>query len=283
MPLAESKAPVATIAVPSKLSQKALAELRQQLEWAVADDSVRVLVLRGSQSSFCAGMDLGEIALDSGDIALDAAAPLWEQGARDFTAALQTILLAKPITVALVEGPAMGGGVGLLSACDLVLATEQATFALPELLLGLVPAIILPILAERLGLHQAKRWAITQATWQAGEAQTRGLADQLVASDRVEASLKRTLRTLLRVHPRGVIALKRYTRLLQSMDSISGMNQHSETASPAGTEPMSQHWSVILGMQAGQKLLVSLLRQPEVRADVIAFRDFGILPGQADS
>jgi enoyl-CoA hydratase/carnithine racemase len=208
-------------------------------------------------------MDLGEISLDPALVTDGSCAdpePLmspWEQGSRDFTAVLQTLLDSKPVTLALVEGPALGGGTGLVAACDLVLASEQANFALPELLLGLVPAIILPVLAERLGLHQAKRWAITQATWQAGEAQARGLVDQVVPNSNIEATLKRTLRTLLRVHPRGVTALKRYARKLSSTN-------------------------VVASMLEGQKLLLALLSQSEARADVIAFRDFGILPGQTE-
>ncbi|MGC4070143.1 MAG: enoyl-CoA hydratase-related protein [Polyangiaceae bacterium] len=124
--------------------------------------------------------------------------------------------------------------------------------------MGLVPAMILPVLGERLGLHQAKRWAITQATWKAGEANTKGLVDQLVPEDRVESTLKRTLRTLVRLHPRGVVALKQHARALSPVDIVAAMAE-------------------------GRDLLVELLRRPEVRADVVAFRDYGILPGQSDS
>jgi enoyl-CoA hydratase/carnithine racemase len=237
----------------------------------LADERVRVVVLRGTQECFCLGMDLDEIQLEQGESALQtgtspaktspaktSSAASWEDATRDFTAVLQTILEARPITVALVEGPTRGGGTGLSSACDLVLATDEASFGLPELVLGLVPAMILPVLAERLGLHQAKRWAITQATWKAGEANTKGLVDQLVPEDRVESTLKRTLRTLTRLHPRGVIALKHHARLLSAVD-------------------------VVAAMAEGRDLLVDMLRRPDVRADVIAFRDYGILPGQSDS
>jgi enoyl-CoA hydratase/carnithine racemase len=118
--------------------------------------------------------------------------------------------------------------------------------------------MILPILAERLGLHQAKRWAITQATWQAGEAQSAGLVDQLVEAVRIEATIKRTLKNLGRLHPRGVVALKQYARRIQGMSTVSAMVE-------------------------GQTLLSNLLGQTEVRAEVVAFRDYGILPGQTES
>lgn len=274
--------PVATVTVPEKLGRKALSQLHRELDAILADPAVRVIVLRGRADCFCSGMDLGEITQDAVPLpdapklemagAEDAltqggmeSGSLWERGTRDFTAVLQTLLDAPPITLAVVDGPALGGGTGLVAACDWVIATEQATFALPELLLGLVPAIILPVLAERLGLHQAKRWAITQATWQAGEAHTRGLVDQVVPFDKLEVTLKRMLRTLLRVHPRGVTTLKRYVR------SLSSKRSSNETSMDVST-----------AMLEGQQLLLQLLGEPEVRADIIGFRDFGILPGQVD-
>lgn len=249
---ADPEAAVATVRVPGALNRPALAALLAKLSTTLAHESLRVLVLRGSSEGFCSGMDLGEIAVDA------EAVPAWREATTDFVAVLRTIREAGPITIAVVEGPAMGGGVGLLAACDLVLATESSTFSLPELLLGLVPAMILPILAERLGLHQAKRWAITQATWQAGEAGARGLVDQVVSKERIDSALKRMLRTFTRLHPRGVLALKGAARNLETRNTVSAMAE-------------------------GQELLVNLLSQADVRADVVAFRDFGILPGQIES
>jgi enoyl-CoA hydratase/carnithine racemase len=199
-------------------------------------------------------MDLSEISADNaantgGD---------WLVATNQFVRVLRILRDASVITVAVAEGAALGGGVGLLAACDIVLATERASFSLPELVLGLVPAMILPVVGERLGLHQAKRWAISQATWQAGDALTKGLVDQLIPADRVDVSVKRVLRNLVRLHPRGVTALKRYAQLIE-------------------------HQPVNEAIAEGHKLLSGLLSQPEVRAEVIAFRDYGILPGQSES
>jgi enoyl-CoA hydratase/carnithine racemase len=256
---ADPKSPVAnavaTVAAPRSLGQEAVSSFRRALDQALARPEVRVVVVRGDAQGFCGGMDLSEISETSSNP--EGHGELRQSATQDFVELLETLLYATPITVAVVEGPAMGGGVGLLAACDLVLATEQASFALPELLLGLVPAMILPVLAERLGLHQAKRWAIAQATWQAVEANHRGLVDQLVSVERLDAELKRTMRSLLRVHPRGVTALKRFARQIE-------------------------HRELSVAMRKGQALLVSLLDQTEVRAEVVAFRDYGILPGSAE-
>jgi enoyl-CoA hydratase/carnithine racemase len=254
MPSADPQALVAQVLVPPTLSQQALTTFRAALATALTSATVRVVVLRGGTEAFCAGLDLSEISEEMAD---ESASP-WFSASLDFTAALQTILEAKPITLAVVEGKAMGGGVGLLAACDLVLAGAESSFALPELVLGLVPAMILPVIGARLGLHQAKRWAMTQTTWQAGEAKSRGLIDEVAAKDRVEADLKRMLRTLTRLHPRGVNSLKQLTRKLSELDLVSGMRE-------------------------GQTTLCDLLRQPQVRAEIAAFRDYGILPGSQDA
>jgi enoyl-CoA hydratase/carnithine racemase len=165
---------------------------------------------------------------------------------------------ARAITLAVVEAPALGGGVGLAAACDFVLSTENASYALPELLLGLVPAMILPVLGERLGLHQAKRWAMTQAQWKAIEAKSAGLVDQLVSAERVDVELSRLLRSLLRAHVRGTVELKRLVRENEGMD-------------------------ITRAIEMGRDALTVLLSKPEVRRDLVAFRDFGLLPGEADT
>jgi enoyl-CoA hydratase/carnithine racemase len=244
---------VVTLEVPSTLGRKGVAHLRGTVLAALADESVRIVVLRGTAEVFCRGLDLSEIC----DGSVEETPPIWERATDDFTEILAGLQQARPMTIAVVEGPALGGGVGLAAVCDFVVATEVATFALPELLLGLVPATILPVLGERLGLHQAKRWAMTQATWKASEANTAGLVDRLVSVERLEVEVQRLLRALLRSHPRGVAALKRLTREISNLD-------------------------VGHATRLGQATLNALLGQIEVRNDLVAFRDFSLLPGEAE-
>ena len=243
-----------TLAVPSALGLDGVAGLLAELEASEASASLRVIVLRGSSDGFCRGMDLSEI----GEEPELTPAPQWQTATRDFARVLQQLDTTRAITIAVVEGPAMGGGVGLLGACDFVVATPSATFGLPELLLGLVPAVILPVLARRIGLHPAKRWAMTQATWKADEAKSAGLVDRVVPTERLDVEFDRLVRVLLRAHPRGVISLKRLVRDIAD-SSYEG------------------------ALQKGQDLLGSLLARSDVRQDIIGFRDFGLLPGEGDS
>lgn len=245
-----SLGPVVELSVPAALGLEGVARLLSSLG-CLADGSVRILVLRGTNTCFCRGLDLTEICPD----AVPTEVPVWERATQDFTKILRGLLATKAITVAVVEGTALGGGVGLAAACDFVMASDRATFALPELLLGLVPATILPVLAERLGLHPAKRWAMTQATWKADEAKAAGLVDQLVTTERLDVELRRLIRVLLRSHPRGVANLKQLVSEIRDMDQARAIEH-------------------------GQTLLTSLLGQVETRQELVEFRDFGFLPGQ---
>ncbi|HEY5957580.1 MAG TPA: enoyl-CoA hydratase/isomerase family protein [Polyangiaceae bacterium] len=250
--LADEADRIAVLQVPPELGVLEIAALLGQLNANLANASVRVLVLRGSPETFCRGMALGDVSVEP------ERASAFERATETFADVLLRLREARPITVALVEGPALGGGVGLLAACDFVMACDTASFSLPELRLGLVPAVILPVLAERLSLPRTRRWALTQATWTATEAEANGLVDLRVANGRIDVELRRLQRTLLRAHPRGVLALKSLAR------QIGG-----KTLSDA--------------IACGKATLNALLQDEATRRDLVAFRDFGMLPGEEES
>jgi len=142
-------------------------------------------------AAFCRGMDLSATEGDP------------EPAFSVFTEALAAIRTAP--TVAFVDGDAHGGGCGLAAACDLVFATSRATFALPELLLGLVPGAILPALLDRMPAQKVRRLAMTGLSMKAEEALAMGLVDAIVAD---EAEAKRHAKTLGRADPAAVAALR---------------------------------------------------------------------------
>lgn len=250
---AESLSTASALAVPETLNSAGIARLRADLAAANRDEATRVIVLRGGKETFCRGMDLAEISEGVGD---DADAP-WRGATAEFGDLLRELAAQPCITVAVVEGAALGGGVGLAAACDFVVSTEAASFALPELLLGIVPAAILPFLAERIGLARAKRWALSQQSWPPAEANAAGLVDRVVKALELEIELRRLLRGLRRNHPRGVRSLKQLVR------EIGG-------ASPASA------------VGAGVELLGALLARPDVRRDLAQFHEFGLLPSQGE-
>ncbi len=154
-------------------------DLITTLSAAIARHSVRaatrVIVIRASGTAFCAGADLNAMrALGQGPLDLNIAD----------AERLATLLLAlrrspKP-TVAVVQGPAFGGGAGLVSACDVAIGAEAALFCFPEVRLGIVPAIVAPYVIAAMGLRQARRYFLSGETLGAERACALGLLHAVV-------------------------------------------------------------------------------------------------------
>jgi enoyl-CoA hydratase/carnithine racemase len=162
------------------LSRALLAELVQALEDLHLERRVRAVVLTGSGPAFCAGMDLAEMLETSQQP--DAHAQ-WHHDAMTYhDLVLQLLRFPKPL-IAAVNGPAMAGGAGLMLACDVVVAAEEAKFALPEPLRGIVAGIVAPLVHFRIGGGQAARLLMTAATIDAAEAHRIGLYHEIVKAD----------------------------------------------------------------------------------------------------
>jgi methylglutaconyl-CoA hydratase len=209
---------VATLTLDSPANRNALsrgmrAQLRSALTDALADDAVRVVVLDHTGRVFCSGMDLAEAA---GGAAAD-------QGVNEFPALLETIWdFPKPV-VATVRGPARAGGVGLLAACDVVVAATSATFAFTEVRIGVVPAVISAVCLPRMLPNVAHRLMLTGEVFDAPAALAGGLVDLVVPDDEVDACVAAQVDALGRGAP---VALAETKRLLRA-----------RSGSPAGRFP----------------------------------------------
>ena len=155
-----------------------VAGLGQTFEKIANDTEVRMAVLRGRGETFCAGADLNWMRRS---------ADFSEQENRKDALRLAQMLRALndlPVpTLALVRGGAYGGGLGLLAACDLVVALESCRFAFTEAKLGLIPAVISPFVVGAIGARQARRYFVTAERFGAPEALRIGLVHELSASD----------------------------------------------------------------------------------------------------
>ncbi len=148
------------------------------LEDLAGADGVRVVLLTAAGKSFSAGADLNW---------MKHAASFTEEENREDARALGEMLrrlnrLPKP-TVALVQGSAFGGGVGLMAACDIVVAVRDAAFSLSEVKLGLIPATIAPYVVAAIGERQTRRFFLTGERFDADEAQAIGLVHELVEDE----------------------------------------------------------------------------------------------------
>lgn len=174
--------------------------LPRALSWADIDriaeslrepSDARLVVLEGAGGVFCEGGALG-----GGE----------EARPRRFAALLSALERdARPV-LALVDGPALGAGAGLAAAADVVIATPRASFGLPETLLGLIPAMVFPPLARRIGIPRARRLALGAEPFSAEEALRIGLVDEV--NDDLEAALGRHARRLSRMDPHAVATFK---------------------------------------------------------------------------
>lgn len=188
------------------LTGKGLEELLEV--FAAADERAsgcRIIVLESKASDvFCRGMDLRFLASHAGEDQT--------QRIEAYVRSLLAIRRARVAVIALVDGEAMGGGVGIAAAADLVIATERSTFALPEVVLGLMPAMIMPFLCERIRPQKARWLAISGTRLKAEEAHHLGLVDRVVSHTAgQEKSLREAMKQLLRANPRSVAKIRGFT------------------------------------------------------------------------
>jgi methylglutaconyl-CoA hydratase len=108
--------------------------------------------------------------------------------------------LSKP-TIALVQGAAIGGGVGLVACCDIALATENASFSLSEVKLGLIPAVISPYVSAAIGSRATRRYFLTAERFDAAEAYRLGLVHEVVQADELSGRAERLSHQLLQNGP----------------------------------------------------------------------------------
>jgi methylglutaconyl-CoA hydratase len=155
-----------------------IGELIQSLAGMASDDAVRVVVLSSTGKSFCAGADLNWMRT----------AGKWtssenEADARVMAEMLHRLSTLPKPTVARVQGSAYGGGVGLIAACDIAVATFDAQFALSEVKLGLIPATISPHVIAAIGERHARRYMLTAERFSAAEAYRLGLVHEMVPDE----------------------------------------------------------------------------------------------------
>jgi len=166
------------------LTRQMMAEIEQAFRDLHLEKKVRAVVLTGSGPAFCAGMDLGEMSHTAQQ---NDAYALWEQDARAYREVVETMLrFPKPI-IAAVDGAAVAGGMGLVLASDIVVASGGAKFGLPEPKRGLVAGIVAPLLNFRLGGSRAAYLLLTGRLIDAPEAQQMGLVHEIVTSQQIWA------------------------------------------------------------------------------------------------
>ena len=231
----------ATLAAPATrnaLTEGMVANLLEAIDRAEAQPDTRALVLRGAGGHFCSGGDFSRfrslMAETAPSVGIDPIATY----NRAFGTLLQRLQSAQVVTVAVVEGAAMGGGVGLAACCDFVLAAGSAQFGTPEVTLGLPPAQIAPFVAARLGEGAALRLMLTGRRLKASEALACGLADEVHEGEALEERLNAVLAELGRAEPaalRSTKAILHARRTHPLADTLDVAASHFAAALRSGT------------------------------------------------
>jgi methylglutaconyl-CoA hydratase len=174
------------------------------------DRAMRVVVLGGNGPVFCAGGDLEWMKR--------AAAYSEAENLRDaegFQRAFEAIDRCPVPVVGRVQGAAMGGGSGLVAACDVAVATETAVFALPEVRLGLVPGVVAPYVIRKIGAGEARRFFLTGERFDAATALRIGLVHAVVPEAHLDGEIGGLVQSLLAGAPEGIRRAKALIRALE--------------------------------------------------------------------
>jgi len=190
-----------------------LADLLDAFEAAPRVPGGRVVVLTGVGSAFCAGADLN-----------------WMRAVRDFTyeqnleesnqvAAVMRRIYDCPLpTIARVNGPAIGGGAGLVACCDLAVAAESARFSLSEVKLGLIPSCISPYVIKKIGEGPAREFFLTGERIAAEKARAIGLVNEVAREGELDAVVAKWVNQLVTSGPVAVAKCKELIKRVPQMD-----------------------------------------------------------------
>jgi methylglutaconyl-CoA hydratase len=234
--------------------EQLIAEITEGLRELEADARVRAVVLSSTGKSFCAGADLNWMKRVA-----DCTPEENLLDAKRLAELLSTLNeLSKP-TLARVQGPAYGGGVGLIAACDIAIGTYDAVFALSEVKLGIVPAVISPYVLAAIGERYSRRYMLTAERFSAAEAYRIGLLHELVpGEEQLDEAIAEILDSLLANGPHAQAECKALIRI------VAGQPIDAETI-----DETAQRITRVRASPEGREGLAAFLekRQPNWVAD----------------
>ncbi len=199
-----------------------IAALLDHIEQIEKDPHIRVVILNANGKSFCAGADMNWMR--------GVASYCYDENLNDAyqLASLMNKLytLNKP-TIAMVQGAAFGGGVGLTACCDIAIASDVASFCLAEVKLGLIPAVISPYVINAIGERQARRYFLTAEIFNAEKARDIGLVHEVVAADDLAQSCLTLAKKMIRNSPAALTACKELITETSRQDINENMLQET--------------------------------------------------------
>jgi methylglutaconyl-CoA hydratase len=218
------------------LSQPLIAGLADAFRRAAADPVVRCVILTGAGSTFCAGVDLAELAETLQQP--PETTTVWADALRLATLFDQIYTLPKP-TIAAVNGAAVAGGAGLVTVCDLALASPAARFGYPEVRRGLLAAMVMPHLLRHVGERMARFLLLSGESIDAEEAWRTGLINRVVPAAQLLEQAQAVARSLAEGGPSALASTKALLDQL-SRQALSVEEGARASAAPRLTEECQQ-------------------------------------------
>ena len=195
-----------------------IAELFDAVEDLASDDMVRIVILTGAGKSFCAGGDFNWFASN----VEKSRAERVEQSATLAHLLRRLDTLQKPL-IGRINGPAYGGGVGMISVCDYTIGAEGARYGLTEVKLGLLPANISPYVVARIGKVHSRETMLSGALFDSARAERIGLLTEVVAANALDAAVERVVYDHLQAAPGAVADTKALIAYVASHDLETNM------------------------------------------------------------
>jgi methylglutaconyl-CoA hydratase len=180
-----------------------IARLTDAFTAAGGDTAIRAVLLQANGRSFSAGADLNWMRRMAGYSQEENLAD-----ARRLATLLRTIDTCPKPTIARIQGNAFAGAIGLIACCDLAVAVPEAEFAVTEVRLGLIPAVISPYLIRAMGARQARRWFLTAERFSAAEALAMNLIHDVVPASDLDARVAHWLDSIRKAGPEALAAAK---------------------------------------------------------------------------
>ncbi len=189
------------------LCREMIVDLRDAVRRVASEPEARVLVLAATGDVFCAGMDLGEMQQRA---AADDPASELLVDSRVYADLLHDLFRLPLPTVAAVQGPVLAGGMGLVCACDIVIAAESAYFLLPEPARGITAAMVTPLLVHRIGPGPASAMLLSMEKLSAFEALRTGLCRDVVPGEGLDSRVNQLVDSILTGSPAALALTKRH-------------------------------------------------------------------------
>jgi len=195
------------------LNEAMIEELTQVFAKLSQDSSIRLILLTGNGESFCAGADLNWMKKISGATKAQSIAD-----SKKLHQMLMSIYQCQKPVLVRVNGPAIGGGVGLVAAADIAFAENDAIFSFSEVKLGLIPAVISPFVVRKIGENNAREFFLTAERFGPHKAQEMGLVNYCAIPDQLTEKIEEKIKHIKAAAPGALADCKKLIQKIRTYD-----------------------------------------------------------------